>query len=181
MGKIGRNERAAEGPQVGPGAADLMGMLQLERDAPMADTPALFSALSSALWLQREALQVMLYRLICKQLLLKAGAGRWQVAADDDVRAAFERLQDGEVLRAAEADELAHTLGLDADASLSELVERAPEPWHTVLADHRDAIRLLVYEIQGVCEANERLIAVAGLPVAGCPEVHQHTLVDFLR
>jgi hypothetical protein len=118
----------------------------------------MYTAVSDALWLQREALQTLLYRLVCEKLVLISGSNRWLARADDEVRAALEHLRTGELLRALEVDELTRTLGLGADASLAELAAAASQPWDTLLSDHREALRALSFEVQSVAEENRQLL-----------------------
>ncbi len=133
-----------------------------------------YNAVSNALWLQRETLQTLLFRLVCENLVLTSGSDRWLARADDEVRAAVERLRNGELLRAAEVDELIQLLGLDAAASLGELAAASPEPWDTLLADHRTALRTLAFEIQDVAEENRHLLE------SGSRAVHD-TLAEISR
>jgi FlgN protein len=141
-------------------------MLQMERDAAMTTETATYTAVSNSLWMQREALQILLYRLTCEQLVLTSGSTRWLPRADDEVRAAVDLLRGGEVLRAAEVDQLTRLLDLDPDASLGELAEAAPEPWGTMFADHRTALRALAFEVQSVADENRRLLDAGAKAVA---------------
>lgn len=141
-------------------------MLQMERDAAMTSAPASYNAVSNALWTQREALETLLFRLICEQLVLTSGSSRWLARADDEVRAAVERLRGGEVLRAVEVDELTTMLGLDSDASLAELADAAEEPWATLLGEHRTALRALAFQVQGVADENRQLLDEGAKAVA---------------
>lgn len=154
------------GAQVGCAAADCLDMLQMERDAAMTSAPASYNAVSNALWMQREALEALLFRLVCEQLVLTSGSSRWLARADDEVRAAVERLRGGEVLRAVEVDELTTMLGLDSDASLAELAEAAEEPWATLLGEHRTALRALAFQVQGVADENRQLLDEGAKAVA---------------
>jgi hypothetical protein len=171
-------------------------MLQMERGAPMTRETVVYNAASNALWLQRETLQTLLFRLVCEKLVLTSGSHRWLARADDEVHAAVERLRSGELLRAAEVDELVRMLGLDADASLGELAAAAPEPWGTLLADHRAALRTLAFEVQGVADENADLqdldraegtlqVSTANVTYQAALEttanVRQLSLLDFLR
>jgi hypothetical protein len=126
---------------------------------------ATYAAVSDALWLQRETLQTLLYRLVCEKLMLVSRANRWLARADDEVRATLDQLRTGELMRAVEVEELTRLRGLDADASLAELAAASPEPWQTVLADHRAALRTLVFEVQGVAQENRRLLEAGSLAV----------------
>lgn len=122
-------------------------MLQTERGAP-ADYPAV----ASALWQQRESMQ----------LLAEALAG------NGEVRSALDVLRLGEVFRAAEVEELARALGLPADVSLAHLAEFSPEPWRTLLTDHLVALQRLYTEVTARA-------AVADI------RIWQQSLDDFLR
>jgi hypothetical protein len=130
-------------------------------DAPgVSGTGALaaFEALTDVLWREREVLEALLYKLTAQQMVLRSGESRWLARADAEVRAAIEGLQDFEVLRAAEVDLLVRHYGLPANASLRELAEAAPEPWPTVLFDHREALRTLTFEVDAVAAHNRRLL-----------------------
>jgi hypothetical protein len=124
----------------------------------MSPETAGYTAVSDALWLQREALQTLLYRLMCEKLVLTSGSNRWLARADDEVRAALDQLRHSDLLRAIDVDELTRTLGLDADASLAEVAAGAPEPWRTLLTDHRAALRTLAIEVQTVAKENRHLL-----------------------
>ncbi len=119
-----------------------------------------FGAVSAALWSQREALELVLFKLVQERFVLTSGSTRWLGRADAEVRAAIGRLQGGEVIRAAEADALALTVGIPAGASLAELADAAPEPWHLVLTEHRTVLREVVREIEAVAAENRRLLKV---------------------
>lgn len=134
----------------------LFDMLQ-EREAVMTSERAVYTALSDTLWLQRDALDTLLYRLVCERLVLAAREGRWLARADDETRAAVDRLRGGEVLRAAEAEELTRILALPGDATLRELAAASPEPWRTMLGDHRSALRRLTSEVESMADEVARL------------------------
>lgn len=141
-------------------------MLQMERDAGVANDTSAYDAVSSALWAQRDALEDLLFRLVSEQLVLTSGSNRWLARADDEVRAAIEALRGGEVLRAIEVDELNRLLRLDPQASLADIAAAAPEPWATLLAEHRAALRGLVFEVQSVADENRRLLSSGAKAVA---------------
>src|SRR4051795_601169 len=114
--------------------------MPLVDDSPAADAVALYSALSDALWTERELLESLLHRLVSQQLILNAGALRWLPKSDDDVRRAIARVRGGEVLLATHAAALTGALGLGPDTSLAELATFAPAVWQDVLHDHRRAL-----------------------------------------
>jgi hypothetical protein len=119
---------------------------------------AAFGALTDVLWREREVLEGLLYKLTVQRMVLTSGEDRWLARADAEVRDAVEGLQDFEVLRAAEVDLLVRHYGLPANVSLRELAETAPEPWPTVLFDHREVLRTLTFEIDAVSAHNRRLL-----------------------
>lgn len=124
----------------------------------MADVSAMCAAVSATLWLQREALEELLFKLVEEQLVVSTGATRWLHRVDAEVRTSMERVQSGEVMRAAEVQALSTALDLDDDASLAELADAASEPWSTLLHEHRAALRDLAFEVKGVAAENSRLL-----------------------
>jgi flagellar FlgN protein len=118
--------------------------------------------LSSVLWRERDLLELLLFKLEEEQLLLAAGRTRWVAHATTEIDIVRGQLQRAEVLRAAEVLAVAEALGLDGDASLAQLADRADEPWSGLLHEHRDAFRTLTAEINALAEANHDMLA-AGL------------------
>ncbi|HZC70505.1 MAG TPA: flagellar export chaperone FlgN [Jatrophihabitans sp.] len=132
----------------------------------MPQETAAYTAVSHALWVQRETLQTLLYRLLCEKLVLTSGSSRWLARADDEMRAAAEQLRGGELMRAAEVEELTRILGLDPNASLAEIAAASDEPWATLLDDHRTALRTLAFEVQSAADENRQLLAAGSRAVA---------------
>lgn len=130
-----------------------------QRAAHTAETADAFAAVAAVLWTEREALERVLYALQVEQLVLAAGATRWLNHADGSLRVALERLRTTEVLRAAEANELARVARLPFQLTLAELAEVAPDPWRMVLSEHRAALRELVAEIDSLATETRRLLA----------------------
>jgi hypothetical protein len=106
----------------------------------MASEIAGFTAVTAALWRQREAMQG----------LAAALRGHGELAA------AIQDLQFGEILRTAETEELAGRLGLPFDAGLATIAAVSPEPWQSMLMDHLVALRRLYTEITGLAAATGR-------------------------
>jgi hypothetical protein len=106
----------------------------------MASEIADFTAVSAALWQQREAMQRLIVAL--------AGRG--------DLPAAIEEVRFGEILRMAETQELARQLGLCVDAGLAAIAAVSREPWQGMLLDHLEALRRLYTEITGRAAATGR-------------------------
>lgn len=134
---------------------------------------AAYAAVASILWREREVLERVLFKLTCQQLILRGGEIRWLSPIDDEVRHALSLLKDCEVLRAVEVNELAVRLGVSPDTSLRELAAAAPEPWSTLLTDHREALLTLTGEISATTAENRRILqagaAAASESLAGVP------------
>ena len=129
------------------------------------DEGELYGAVDNTLWRQRDLLEGLLHRLVAEQLVLTNGATRWLARADDDVRAALEKLRCGEVARAIEVDALAHHLDRDGDISLADLAASAPGIWGTLLTEHLSALRELAFEVQKAADENHRLLAAGARAV----------------
>lgn len=161
----------------------------------MARISALYSAVSSALWVERETLEILRYRLVCQRLVLTAGSERWLATAAAEAQLALERVQAAEVMRAAEVHELVRALGLDPEISLGALATSAPQPWGLLLADHQSQLVALVGQVRGEARENQCLLSAAAvrhrgpgqperscrLALATCASIGQQSLLEFLR
>lgn len=114
--------------------------------------------LSLILWRERELLELLAYKLELEQLVLASGRTRWLANATREVEEVLETLRETEVLRAVAADEAAEELGLPAGPTLSTLAEAAPEPWQSILQDHRTAFVTATREIADLSESSRGLI-----------------------
>lgn len=114
--------------------------------------------LSSVLWRTRELLELLLFKLEEEQLLLAAGRSRWLAHATREVEVVLEQTRQVEVVRAAYAQSAAIELGLDAEASLGEIADAAPEPWSELLSQHRKAFLAMTAEISGLAATNRDLL-----------------------
>jgi len=121
--------------------------------------------LSLTLWRERALLETLQYRLEVEQMVMANGQTRWLIQAAHDVEQVLETIRETEILRAVAADEAAADLGLEPNPSLSSLIGVAPEPWSSILADHRDAFAASSAEIMRLAETNRSLIS-AGLRAA---------------
>lgn len=121
--------------------------------------------LSLTLWRERGLLETLQYRLEIEQLVMSGGQTRWLIQAARDVEHLLETIRETEMLRAVAADAAAAELGLEPNPSLSTLIEESPEPWSSILADHRDAFAAASEEITRLAETNRSLIS-AGLRAA---------------
>lgn len=130
--------------------------------------------LSLILWRERELLTLLAFRLEMEHLVLLHGRSWWLDETTRDIDSVLAELRATEVLRAVAADEVAAELGLDPNPSLATLADSAPDPWATILDDHRTAILAATAEIADASEAarelltsghrsiRETLLAVAG-------------------
>ena len=117
-----------------------------------------FAEVSTMLWRERDALSLLLFKLVEEQLIVRAGHTRWLAQANEEIEFALEQLRGTEVLRAAETDAISEELGLASAATLAELVAAAPEPWSTLYDEHRRALIKLVAEVEQVTAENRGLL-----------------------
>jgi hypothetical protein len=120
-----------------------------------------FAEVSTMLWRERDALQLLLFKLIEEQLIVNSGRTRWLPQANEEIEFALEQLRGTEVLRAAETDAIAEELGLPSPATLTQLGAAADEPWATLYGEHRRALLELIAEVEQVTAENRTLL-VAG-------------------
>jgi hypothetical protein len=116
------------------------------------------SEFCGVLWREREVVERVLFKVLGQQLVLRSGQPRWLVAANTEIELAVNDLRVIEVLRTSQSDELGQVLGLAPGASLSQLADAAPEPWGSILAEHRDALRQLSAEIDQIVRENRGLL-----------------------
>lgn len=114
--------------------------------------------LSLVLWRSRELLETLLYRLEVEQLVLASGRTTWLMRAARDVEAILQTLRETEVLRAMAADEAATRVGCPPNPSLRELAEASPEPWRTLLLEHREAFATVTRQVMEMADANRALL-----------------------
>ncbi len=114
---------------------------------------------TSTLWRERELLELLLFKLEEEQLILASGRSRWLARATREVEAVLEELRRAELLRAVQVDEAATDLGLGPAPSLRSLADSAPEPWRTILVEHRQAFLTATAEISAMAEANRELLS----------------------
>jgi hypothetical protein len=124
-----------------------------------------FAEVSTMLWRERDALQLLLFKLIEEQLIVSSGRARWLPQANEEIEFALEQLRGTEVLRAAETDAVAEELGLPSPATLSQLEAAADEPWATLYGEHRRALLELIAEVEQVTAENRKLLAAGARAV----------------
>ncbi len=114
---------------------------------------------TSTLWRERELLELLLFKLEEEQLILTSGRTRWLARATREVEAVLDEVRRAELLRSVQVDEVVAELGIEAAPSLNALAAAAPEPWATILRNHRDAFLTATAEIQAMAQANRELLA----------------------
>lgn len=114
--------------------------------------------LSTVLWRERELLEMLLFKLEEEQLLLAAGRTTWLPHAANEVEAVLESIREAELLRAVVADAAAESLGLESNPSLRTLAEAAPEPWRTIMLEHRDAFAAVAAQVDELADTNRELL-----------------------
>jgi FlgN protein len=108
------------------------------------------SDLTRVLWQQRRHLERLHYLLQVQELILAGGDQTLLQHAVNDVQLLVTTIGEIEAGRRELTAEIGISMGLDADASLEDLVNRAPEPYEQILAEHRDAFLALVSDITTV-------------------------------
>jgi hypothetical protein len=116
--------------------------------------------LASILWREREMLELLLFKLESEQLVLTGGRTRWLAHATREVEIVLEEIRRTEVIRAIEVDEVAASLGIGPNPSLSALAEAAPVPWSELLDQHRKAFLTLTAEVSALAEANREMLTI---------------------
>lgn len=118
------------------------------------------SELSRVLWREREALEMLWFKLEEEHLLLGAGQCRWLGHASRETNAVLDRLGQLELARAVEVAGAAAALRLADDATLRQVADSAPSPWSGVLDRHVQALRRVADDVMAVAAANRELLAL---------------------
>ena len=116
------------------------------------------SELSEVLWREREALELVLFKLEEQRLLLCEGMSQWLGHASREVDAVLDRVIEMELGRAVACAAAADELGIVDDARLCVLAAAAPAPWPSVLERHTSALRRLADQILELAGTNRVLL-----------------------
>lgn len=116
------------------------------------------SELSEVLWREREALELVLFKLEEQRLLLSEGLTRWTSPASREVEVVLDRVGELELSRAVASAAAAAEVGISDDARLCVLAAAVPPPWPSVLERHVAALRRLAEEIVVRAGANRVLL-----------------------
>jgi hypothetical protein len=114
---------------------------------------------SQTLWRERQLLDLLVCKLEVEQLVLAAGRTRWLPAVTREVEYVLAEVKQVELLRAVLIDAVAAQLGLQPGCTLRELAEAAPNPWDTILEQHRIAFLTTSEELRAVARINRDLLA----------------------
>lgn|SRR5579875_1111820 len=117
--------------------------------------------LSELLWRERQALDVLLFKLEQERLVLDAGRLEWLARAGHEVELAAEELRLAGLARAVGAEAVVEELRLAPTATLAEIAAAAPTPWGEMFAAHREAMLRLSARIDELAEANRRAVEAA--------------------
>lgn len=138
--------------------------------------------LSSLLWHERELLDMLTFKLVEEQLLLKAGASKWLHHASLEVAQVVKKLAQAGLARTVATSAVAIEWGVAEDATLAQLAAAAPEPWDDLLRSHLDAMSGQTAAIKQLRDDNEQFLRAAArsaqetvaalMPEAGTYDAH---------
>ncbi len=117
--------------------------------------------LSTALWRERELLEMLLFKLEEEELVLTSGRTRWLGRAAREVESVLDQIRSVELGRAIEADDAAREVGLPEGASLLELAKAAPSPWNDLLRGHHVALTDVTSQIDALSHSNRDVLSQA--------------------
>lgn len=115
---------------------------------------------------ERVLLELLLFKLVSLRQLLLAGEVRFLGWASEEVDRATIKVREVELMRMLASEEVAENLPLDrSQVTLRLIAEQAPEPWRTILTEHRQALLGLAGELEDAASAARRLAANGGVTV----------------
>ena len=115
--------------------------------------------LSTALWREREFLEMLLFKLEEEELVLTSGRTRWLGRAAREVESVLDQIRGAELGRAIEADDAAREVGIPEGASLLELAKAAPSPWNDLLRGHHVALTDVTTQIDAIAHSNREVLS----------------------
>ena len=110
--------------------------------------------LSSRLWLLRQQMEQLVCALDIQQLVLTNDRLRWLPMVTENVEQIVVDIRESEVARIAVSRRIAASLGLGAEASLTELIADVGEPYTSIWRQHRLHLLSLQTEIEDLSQAN---------------------------
>lgn len=123
----------------------------------MNSTESLMAELSRVLWQQRALIEVLQYRLEVQQLMMAAGRDQRLPLAVEEVELTLADIRHLEDLRDRVVHDAAVSLGLPADATLTQICARVEAPWDFVLGDHQTNLLMLVNDAEEIAGRNREL------------------------
>jgi len=115
--------------------------------------------LSTALWRERELLEMLLFKLEEEELVLASGRSRWLGRATREVESVLDQIRGVELGRAIEADDAAREVGIPEGASLLEIAKAAPSPWNDLLRGHHVALTDVTSQIDAIAHSNRDVLS----------------------
>lgn len=129
------------------------------------ETAQLCAELSGALWAVRDRLERLAYCVEVQRALVETGRATWVARAAQEVETALEQVRGTELGRAVDTAPVAAVLGLDTDASLSQIAALAPAPWDVLLAEHRSALLEVTRDLTESAAASRDVLAAGAQAV----------------
>lgn len=114
--------------------------------------------LSTALWRERELLEMLLFKLEEEELVLASGRTRWLGRATREVESVLDQIRGVELGRAIEADDAAREVGIPEGASLLEIARAATSPWNDLLRGHHVALTDITSQIDAIAHSNQEVL-----------------------
>jgi hypothetical protein len=118
-----------------------------------------YEELSRLLWRQRRLIETLLFKLEVERLLLATGKIRWLDAATVEVGVVLDQIRHEDLAR--EALPLAiirRELDLGPEATLTDIIDVAPEPWGEIYRDHQIALLAHIGEVEAAAASNRELL-----------------------
>jgi hypothetical protein len=113
--------------------------------------------LSYQLWIVRELLEQLVFKLDVQGLLLRANRSRWMPMICSEIDAIRTAINDVEQARAGCSARVAVAHGLPADVNLGDLIDAIESPWSSLLAEHRMHLLAQQGEVEEMSRRNHEL------------------------
>ena len=118
--------------------------------------------LSAMLWRERELLELLTFKLEEEQLILMSGKTRWLQHATREVEQVLNLVREAGLGRSVEVAALATEWGTDENATLRELIDKAPGgAWSEILSSHLTSMAGLTSQIKDLRDVNEQFLRAA--------------------
>ena len=125
-----------------------------------------FSEVSTLLWRERDALQLLLFKLVEEQLIVSAGQTRWLAQANDEIEAGPRPAARHRGAAGGRGGRhRRRTRAARSHPRSPNWQALAPEPWATLFAEHRQVLLQLVDEVERATGDNRALLAAGARAV----------------